>query len=379
MRGDERCPECGGSALSCAHGHRPGAGEGEPERTEGRPAREPADPLHIRPYVRLREAGSDGPAASTTGGPAPGAPEAEPPRVTRPGADDEGAAPLPDLSPFAAQGTEETAELPAVTATGDGRPHGRKRVGGLPVPRRRAGRRGVMAPASSASSVGSAGSAGSTARRRVAGAERRRPSTAVFAGIGVAAVLGAGLLTTQILTDDGRSAEDGRAMRRLPTDAPTHALPTASPSRSQAPRLSERPSPPPSRTGTPGTPRADRDGDEHTAPPSPSPSREEGGREGRADGSAEGGHRHGRPHQARPDGSAGATLRPGDSGSEVAELQRRLKQAGYYDRGAEEDGVYSSGVQEGVFRYQAHYRLWDDPPGDYGPATRRHLESRTSG
>ncbi|MGY1435555.1 peptidoglycan-binding domain-containing protein [Streptomyces reniochalinae] len=202
-----------------------------------------------------------------------------------------------------------------------------------------------------------------------------------MAGIGVAAVLGAGLLTTRILTDDGRGADDGRAMRPLPTGAPTHALPTASPSTSQAPSGSERPSPAPSRTGTPGTPRADRGGDEHTTRPSPSPSRDrEGeGKERRPDGSAEGGHRHGRPHEVWEDSSSGETLRPGDSGPEVAELQRRLKQTGYYDRGAEEDGVYSSGVQEGVFRYQAHYRLWDDPPGDYGPSTRRHLESRTPG
>ncbi|UNS96844.1 peptidoglycan-binding protein [Streptomyces tubbatahanensis] len=326
--------------------------------------------MHIRPYVRLHEAGPAGSAGEcgtsgpTPEGPVPGSPEDEPPRVTRPGAGDEVPAPLPDLTPFAARGTEETAELPA--ATDGGRRHGRKRTGGLPVPWGRAGR-------------GAAGSADLTTGRQVAGTERRRPSTAVFAGVGVAAVLGAGLLTTQILTDDGRSADDGRAMRPLPTDAPTHALPTASPSTSQAPSRSERPRLAPSRTGEPGTPRADRGGDEHTTRSSPSPSREGGGKKRRQDGSAEGGHRHGRADQVRPDTSSGETLRPGDSGPEVAELQRRLKQAGYYDRGAEEDGVYSSGVQEGVFRYQAHYRLWDDPPGDYGPATRRHLESRTSG
>ncbi|WP_147266766.1 peptidoglycan-binding protein [Streptomyces diacarni] len=320
--------------------------------------------------MRLHEAGSAGTAGAseesgqTPEGPAPGSPEEEPPRVTRPGAGEEAPAPLPDLTPFAARGTEETAELPA--ATDSGRRNGRKRTGGLPVPWGRAGR-------------GVTGSAAPTAGRQAAGSERRRPSTAVFAGVGVAAVLGAGLLTTQILTDDGRGADDGRAMRPLPTDAPTHALPTASPSTSQAPSLSERPRPAPSRTGTPGTPRADRDGDEHATRPSASPSREGGGKERRQGGSAEGEHRGGRAHQVRPDASFGETLRPGDSGSEVAELQRRLKQAGYYDRGAEEDGVYSSGVQEGVFRYQAHYRLWDDPPGDYGPATRRHLESRTSG
>ncbi|NSC21490.1 hypothetical protein FM076_09840 [Streptomyces albus subsp. chlorinus] len=375
MRGDERCPACGNGAEGCAHGtgtaapegtraapdSAPGGQDGTPDRPSGRPhgtgerpdgtgepqgagggarTEDPEDPLHIRPYVRLHEASSPAPASEES---AAGA-----------GADGHGDAhvPLPDLSPFAAQGTDETAELPAVVSRGGGA-------------RPRARRRRAAAPAAPA------------AHRREE--ERRRPSTAVFAGVGVAAVLGAGLLTTQILTDHGSGTPDGRALRQLPTGAPTHALPTASPSRQGAPERTERPAPLPSRTGVTGEPRADRGGGEHTA--SPSPSRGTGDSAERPDGSGsgEGERRHGRPHPVEPDRSPGRTLRPGDTGPEVAELQRRLKQAGFYDRDAEEDGVYSSRVRESVFRYQARYHLWDDTPGEYGPATRRHLEARTSG
>lgn len=329
-------------------------------------AGEPEDPLHIRPYVRLQETGAPAPSPETSSlsgdpgagasadGAAGGEPLYEPPRVTRPDAEADGSAPLPDLSPFAAQGAEETAELPAVTGTD-----------------KRSGSRGRRRAGASAGAV----------HRRAGGGRRRRPGTAVLAGVGVAAVLGAGLLTTQLLTDEGRSTEGGRTLRHLPTDAPTHALPTASPSGSRAPRQPSEPSDPaPPRTSMSAPPRADRGGGEHTAPPSSSrPDTEETspGDPGEADD----GQRHSgdRRHPVRPDRSAQPTLRPGDSGPEVAELQRRLQQAGYYDGDAEEDGVYSSSVQEGVFRYQTHYHLQGDAPGDYGPVTRRHLEARTSG
>ncbi|GAA2595443.1 hypothetical protein GCM10009863_05780 [Streptomyces axinellae] len=130
----------------------------------------------------------------------------------------------------------------------------------------------------------------------------------------------------------------------------------------------------PSRPSASGTPRAARDGDGHAQAPSRRPetasARPGEGTEAR---------RPWHPRPVRPDRPSGVTLRPGDSGPAVAELQRRLKEAGFYDQDAQENGVYSSDVQEGVFRYQARYSLFDDVPGDYGPATRRHLEARTRG
>ncbi|UNZ19500.1 peptidoglycan-binding domain-containing protein [Streptomyces sp. 891-h] len=350
MTGDGRCPECGGNEQLCAHAE-PAATDGRPDdRSDDRGGApyEPEDPLHIRPYVQLRENGPTHPAEQVPDGAADG--------TGNEAAPDDAHVPLPDLSPFAVHGTDETAELPAVTGSGGGSGDERART-------RRGG-------------AGAAKGAAPADHRRPR--ERRRPSTAVFAGVGVAAVLGGGLLTTQLLTDNGSRSGDGRALRHMPTGAPTHTPPTPSPSTEEKPERGERPRPTPSRAGASATPRADRDSGEHTASPSPSRGgkKHASGKPG-SSGKGERGHDGRRPRW--PGHSSDETLRPGDSGTEVVELQRRLKQVGYYDRNAPEDGEYSSQVQEAVFRYQARHHLWDDTPGEYGPATRRHLEARTTG
>ncbi|MBO8196429.1 peptidoglycan-binding protein [Streptomyces oryzae] len=370
MAGDGRSPERGRSAESGTHTDA-AAGGGEPfgggePAGHAEPAHEPEDPLHIRPYVQLREGGTAQAPQSPQAPQAPHEQAAERAPGQLPGTTGDAHVPLPDLSPFAEHGTEETAELPAVTGSDGGRDGGQDggRGGG------RAGLRRRVQPSGAADRT-------SASHRRVR--ERRRPSTAVFAGVGVAAVLGGGLLTTQVMTDDGSRAGDGRALPHMPTGAPTEDddLPSPSPSTEQQPERSSQPKPAPSRSAAPGTPRAGRDGGEHTT--RPSPTRAGKSHSGRPVRPGEGQRGYGRPHQQWPGHSSGQTLRPGDSGTEVVELQRRLKEAGYYDRSAPEDGVYSSQVQQAVFQYQAHYHLWDDAPGEYGPATRRHLEARTSG
>ncbi len=311
------------------HPGRPGhPGPGGTDPTGGTAAAESGeddeDPLHIRPYVRLQ--GPSGPAAGPGGSGEPGAPPvvsaapAEPP-------------PVPDLTPFAQHGTEETAELPAVSGA----------VGAGAGPRAHAARR----------------------------SERRRPGTAVLASVGIAAVLGAGVLTTQILTGGDDSTDEGGRGTALhtATSAPTHALPAPSTSASRTPAETAGPTALPSRSTASATPRAGRDDGSHTRPPSGEPSTSS---PASPSSSAPG------PGTRPPSTEDGRTLRPGDSGAEVAELQRRLKQAGFYAPDAPEDGVYSSLVQEGVFRYQAYHRIEGDTPGDYGPATRRSLERRTS-
>lgn len=67
------------------------------------------------------------------------------------------------------------------------------------------------------------------------------------------------------------------------------------------------------------------------------------------------------------------TLQVGQSGPAVARLQQRLKQVGYLDPGAPEDGVFSTTVQESVFRYQVAHGVQGDTDGVYGPNTRRAL------
>ncbi|MFC8271138.1 peptidoglycan-binding protein [Streptomyces sp. NPDC057271] len=71
------------------------------------------------------------------------------------------------------------------------------------------------------------------------------------------------------------------------------------------------------------------------------------------------------------------TLRYGDTGAEVAELQRRLEQAWFYDGPI--DGEYSRQVRRAVERYQSYQDIEEDGEGVYGPETRRVLEAETSG
>ncbi|MFI6034998.1 peptidoglycan-binding protein [Streptomyces sp. NPDC051315] len=75
-----------------------------------------------------------------------------------------------------------------------------------------------------------------------------------------------------------------------------------------------------------------------------------------------------------PDG-AGA-LREGDSGSEVTDLQQRLRRIpDIYD--GPTDGRYDSALTEAVARFQVWYGIRGDETGVYGDDTRRDLEART--
>ncbi|GAB2827282.1 hypothetical protein GCM10027091_67410 [Streptomyces daliensis] len=347
--------------------------------------------MHIRPYVDLPEPEPE-PGPEPEQGPGPG-PEtgsgegavAAPGGQERPGED---GAPQPDLAPFARCGTSETAELPVI-------PEGpRTKLAGLGLGRNRAGGSGrddARIAAEQEAVVGARhGHEGGNAHRA---AKRRRPTTAVLAAVGVVAALGAGLLTTQALTDDEDSGDDrslsteDRSLTEIPTGAPTRVAP------SSGADDDAHPSGTPSRAQGSGTPRANRDSEAHTGRdvtgPSATPTRtsegsgsssgsgsrhDDGGR-GRGDGDGRtGGDRD--PSRERP---SGPTLRAGDSGPEVSELQRRLKQAGYLDAEAPEDGNYSTTVTEAVVRYQYARHITGDPDGEYGPYTRRELEAETSG
>ncbi|WP_173915149.1 peptidoglycan-binding domain-containing protein [Streptomyces barkulensis] len=70
-------------------------------------------------------------------------------------------------------------------------------------------------------------------------------------------------------------------------------------------------------------------------------------------------------------------LREGDSGPEVEELQRRLRQIQGVYPGGEVDGRYDAEVTEAVARYQQWYGVRGDEEGVYGDDTRRDLEART--
>ncbi|WNZ06872.1 peptidoglycan-binding domain-containing protein [Streptomyces sp. 11x1] len=78
---------------------------------------------------------------------------------------------------------------------------------------------------------------------------------------------------------------------------------------------------------------------------------------------------------ADPDGPG--TLREGDSGPEVSELQQRLLRIpNVYDNGST-SGRYDVVLKEAVARFQLWYGIRGDETGVYGNDTRKDLESRT--
>lgn len=82
------------------------------------------------------------------------------------------------------------------------------------------------------------------------------------------------------------------------------------------------------------------------------------------------------PAPADPDGPG--TLREGDSGPEVTELQERLLRIpNVYDDGAT-TGSYDTALTEAVARFQLWYGIRGDEDGVYGDDTREDLESRTA-
>ncbi|WP_143666969.1 peptidoglycan-binding domain-containing protein, partial [Streptomyces sp. rh207] len=86
------------------------------------------------------------------------------------------------------------------------------------------------------------------------------------------------------------------------------------------------------------------------------------------------------PSAAPPAGVTGGSLRPGDRGPEVAELQIRLRTVGEWLYSGPVDGSsYSDQVAYSVAVYQSYKAIQGDPTGVYGPNTRRALEAETNG
>ncbi|MFD8420386.1 peptidoglycan-binding protein [Streptomyces sp. NPDC059668] len=81
------------------------------------------------------------------------------------------------------------------------------------------------------------------------------------------------------------------------------------------------------------------------------------------------------PGFADPDGAG--TLREGDSGPEVAALQKRLLRVPDVYTGGSTDGSYDVTLTAAVARFQLWYGIRGDETGVYGDDTRTALESRT--
>ncbi|MFH8463128.1 peptidoglycan-binding protein [Streptomyces sp. NPDC017991] len=96
-----------------------------------------------------------------------------------------------------------------------------------------------------------------------------------------------------------------------------------------------------------------------SAPPASAPAQEGGG-----------------PAGVDPDGPG--TLREGDSGPEVSDLQERLLRIpDVYDQGTP-SGVYDATLTAAVARFQLWYGIRGDETGVYGNDTRTDLEARTA-
>ncbi|WP_413760187.1 peptidoglycan-binding domain-containing protein [Streptomyces sp. MMBL 11-3] len=82
------------------------------------------------------------------------------------------------------------------------------------------------------------------------------------------------------------------------------------------------------------------------------------------------------PQGDDPDGPG--TLREGDRGPAVSDLQQRLRRIpNVYDQGTP-DGVYDATLRAAVARFQLWYGIRGDETGVYGNDTRLDLESRTA-
>ncbi|WDG33672.1 peptidoglycan-binding domain-containing protein [Streptomyces sp. CA-278952] len=366
-------------------------------RTAEIAAAEDFDPLRIRPYVTLSdhsgtgggEAGGprsgpgarEGTATGTWDGARPSGMRDDAASRTQEGTAPGTGAPAPDADRTATE-TAGAAIGPGAAATtmplflgGDG-PNGGMGAGtGAGVGR------GAVPDDRGAVPDGS--------RRRTPGAtpvfapdpvrpRRRRPLGALAVGAAVAAVVGTAAFAGGLFgVDDSGDEALPEATTSVPdteADEPAASVapsPTASatPPRTQSP--SAAPSAPPSASASPTESREPEPTATTSAPASPTAS---------ASPTPDGGAPPAAPPADPPPGLAGSSLRPGDRGPEVAELQTRLRTVGEWLYSGPVDGSsYSDQVAYSVAIYQSYKAIQGDPTGVYGPNTRRALEAETNG
>ncbi|MFF2728038.1 peptidoglycan-binding protein [Streptomyces sp. NPDC058008] len=199
---------------------------------------------------------------------------------------------------------------------------------------------------------------------------RRRPFAVVAVGAAVAAVVGTAAFAGGLFDDeDSRDTALPEAMTSMPDaggepaatvsespSASASATPSRSASASASPSASPSPSDSPSASASASA----------TASRQPSPSASATMAPATTEAVA-----------PPAEEESGTTLRRGDRGAEVSELQRRLQEIWVY-RGPE-NGDYSQQVEQAVAEYQRWVSVRNDPPGVYGPETRAALEAQTSG
>ncbi|MFF5896184.1 peptidoglycan-binding protein [Streptomyces argenteolus] len=194
---------------------------------------------------------------------------------------------------------------------------------------------------------------------------RRRPFAVAAVGAAVVAVVGTAAFAGGLF--DSKDSRDAVLPVVTTTSVPdatagpaesVSASPSASTSATPSRSTSASPSASPSASRSPSA--------SPSATPSATPSPSASGTTAPATTAA-----------APPAEASGPTLRRGDEGAEVVELQRRLQEIWVY-RGPD-DGDYSARVEQAVADFQRWVSVQGDPSGVYGPETRRALEAQTSG
>jgi hypothetical protein len=200
--------------------------------------------------------------------------------------------------------------------------------------------------------------------RRPAEAPRNRRRLAALAiGAAAAVAIGTAAFASTLFAGDAtpKRALPDVADTGVPysgTDTASAEAPSAVPSRTKKAAPSHSPSARPS-----PTPSASKPASPPPSKPAPKPSAPASG-----------------PPSNSPDDKPLApppstTLRRGDSGPAVLELQERLGQLGLYS--GTPDGGFGSRTERAVRDFQSYTGIDGDPAGVYGPATRRALESMT--
>ncbi|MGW4021901.1 peptidoglycan-binding domain-containing protein [Streptomyces sp. NPDC005009] len=352
------CPECGAprnsdNTPSCACTVRASDALRD-ARTAEAAAAEDFDPLRIRPYVEL----DGGAGRSTPDGPTEAAGAAEPPARSA-------------GEPGASGAADETMTLRAVPA--EAAPGAADSTSVLPTP---------LAPGTARPNatdlhlfdttrpLAAVPAAPGPARADEAPPRRRRRG-ALFAVAGaVVIVVGAagwasGVFSYETPARAGAAPEEVRASVPDPSSSSPSAEPSAgassaapsssaSPSASPSASASASASPSPSASTTSASPSKSAEPSSTPTTTAPTESAEDTEEDGA--------------------GSTGPVLRRGDRGTEVTELQLRLKEVWYYHD--EINGQFNRRLEESLRSYQWSQGLQAEL-GVYGPQTRARLEANT--
>ncbi|WP_330452164.1 MULTISPECIES: peptidoglycan-binding domain-containing protein [unclassified Streptomyces] len=208
---------------------------------------------------------------------------------------------------------------------------------------------------------------------------RRKPFAAVIAGAAVVTVVGTAAFIGGLFNGDGNGEADlDHALPSTVASLPDESEPSPSttPTASAPPPRSPSPSSSASASASPSTSASPSASASRSAPASSSASPSGASSSPSASAETSGPVEGLAPPVATPD-EAG-TLRLGDHGPEVAELQRRLKdwRVGLFYGPIDSD--YTDRVEHAVLVFQSGWGVTGDPDGVYGPNTRRLLEKATS-